>query len=283
MPIFISYSHKDKAFADKLARNLVLLRHHIWMDRWELKVGESLIDKIHAALTRSSAILAVLSKNSVNSLWVKKEINAGLIRELGEKKSLLMPCIIDDCEIPLFLREKQYADFRSDPDQALSDIDQALAGISNPYQGRTEAPKFDIDWSVDWGTFDGGIQVVEFTFVDHGPDLPYVVMSQCRIVCNPKATEHFANAESRGERTRCIRDILDLVVKSTTKEELTITLDGPLAKRLIKDIRGKGDRIYRVEFSWRRMGTDNGMNTIVYGDKNLFRALEHMGETTYRP
>jgi len=193
---FISYSHKDKTFADTLARNLVWLRHHIRMDRWELNVGDSLIDKIQTPLTGSSAILAILSKNSVETGWVKKEINAGLIRELDEKHSLLMPCVIDDCEIPLFLREKRYADFRSDPDQALNDVDRALAGISNPYQGRAETPDFHIDWSLDWGTFDGGTQVLEFTFVDHAPTLPYVVMSQFRITCNPVASAHLASGVS---------------------------------------------------------------------------------------
>jgi hypothetical protein len=283
MPIFISYSHKDKAFADKLARNLVWRRHHIWMDRWELNVGDSLIDKIQTALTGSSAILAILSKNSVESGWVKKEINAGLIRELEERQSLLMPCVIDDCEIPLFLKEKRYADFRSDPDRALNDLDRALAGISNPYQGRTETPKFDVDWSVDWGAFDDDTRVVEFTFVDHGPQLPYVAMSQFRIMCNPVASRRFAAAEKKGERNLCIRDILDLVIKSFTKEELTMVLDGPLVKSIAKEIVGGGRQKYLVRVSCRRMGTDNGMDTIVYLDNNLHRALKHMDETTYRP
>ena len=42
MPIFISYSRKDSRFVDKLAVNLIKNRHHVWMDRWELKVGDSL-------------------------------------------------------------------------------------------------------------------------------------------------------------------------------------------------------------------------------------------------
>jgi len=234
------------------------------MDRWELNVGDSLIDKIQTALTGSSAILAILSKNSVESGWVKKEINAGLIRELEEKQSLLMPCVIDDCEIPLFLREKRYADFRSDPDQALNDVDRALAGISNPYQGRAETPEFHIDWSLDWGTFDNNTQVIEFTFVDHGPKLPYVVMSQFRIICNPVASRYLAAAEKKGERSLCTREILDLVVKSFTKEELTVVLDGPLVKSIVKQIVGAGRRRYLVRVSCRRMGTDNGMDTIVY-------------------
>jgi TIR domain len=80
-------------------------RHNVWLDKWELSVGDSLIDKIQDALTESSAILIILSRNSVTSNWCRKELNAGLIRELEEKKSILIPCVIDDCELPLFLRK----------------------------------------------------------------------------------------------------------------------------------------------------------------------------------
>jgi len=131
MSIFISYSQKDKKFVDQLAMNLVRARHHVWVDRWELNVGDSLIDRIQSALTDSSAILVILSKASVKSNWCQKELSAGLVRELTEKQVVVMPCLIEDCEIPLFLRDKKYADFRNDPDQAISEVRQALAKISN--------------------------------------------------------------------------------------------------------------------------------------------------------
>ncbi len=51
-------------------------------DRWELNVGDSLIERIQSALTSAGAILVILSANSVASEWCKKELNVGLIREL---------------------------------------------------------------------------------------------------------------------------------------------------------------------------------------------------------
>jgi hypothetical protein len=102
MPVFISYNRWDSKFVDDLAKNLVIHRHNIWLDRWEMNIGDSLIEKIQGALTESSAISVILSKASVASEWCKKELNSGLVRELAEKKVLLLPCVIDDCEIPLF-------------------------------------------------------------------------------------------------------------------------------------------------------------------------------------
>ena len=82
MPIFISYNHNDKDFVTALARNLVYARHNVWIDQWELNAGDSLLDKIQAAIGESVAILVVLSEHSINSSWCKRELNAGLMREL---------------------------------------------------------------------------------------------------------------------------------------------------------------------------------------------------------
>jgi hypothetical protein len=186
MPIFISYSRQDADFVKQLAENLVRERHNVWLDRWELNVGDSLLDKIQGALTDSSAILVILSKNSVSSEWCRKELNSGLMRELAEKKVLVLPCVIDDCEIPLFLREKVYADFRKDADEALSQVNDALLRITNRQQGRVESPDFFTDWSYDWKQDSNKRWHFEWLAVDHGPAVEYCVLTRCHILCIPR-------------------------------------------------------------------------------------------------
>ena len=66
-------------------------RHNVWLDRWELNVGDSIVERIQNALTESSAMLVILSKHSVESEWCKKELNAGIVRELDEKKVVVLP------------------------------------------------------------------------------------------------------------------------------------------------------------------------------------------------
>jgi hypothetical protein len=46
MPIFISYSHQNKSFADKLAGQLVAHHVNVWLDTWELSIGDSIIDRV---------------------------------------------------------------------------------------------------------------------------------------------------------------------------------------------------------------------------------------------
>jgi len=67
MPVFISYSHNDKKFVDALARQLVMHHVSVWLDRWELSIGDSIIEKVQEAIDESSALLVILSKSSTNS------------------------------------------------------------------------------------------------------------------------------------------------------------------------------------------------------------------------
>jgi hypothetical protein len=72
-------------------------------------------------------VLIVLSKTSVQSRWCRREITAGLLCELEEKETLVLPLVIDDWEIPLFLRDKLRVDFRKDPDRAFDLVNRSLA------------------------------------------------------------------------------------------------------------------------------------------------------------
>ena len=112
--VFISYSSKDRSFVERLATDLRSRGLYVWFDQWELKVGDSLIEKINAGITSQDYLVVVLSKTSVRSQWVMKELNAALMRELNERRVVVLPILIEDCAIPPLLSDKVYADFRSD-------------------------------------------------------------------------------------------------------------------------------------------------------------------------
>jgi hypothetical protein len=282
MPIFISYSQRDNAFVDNLARNLVAAKHNVWIDRWELALGDSLTQKIEGALTNADAILVIISKNSVDSQWCKRELSAGLIRELEEKKVLVMPCVIDDCQIPLFLRDKLYADFRKDADAAFKLVDTSLARISNQFQGRVEQPKFFTDWALDWRTDDDDRMIVRWTFIDHGHDWPYVILSECNVICNNIATGELIASQKCAQHGIFMRKILERIV-ATFKQD---PLKEPITDQFEKFVAWKiteGQYAYNVLVTYRRLGVDNGMDTIVHIDNNLKMALKQMTDVMFKP
>jgi hypothetical protein len=46
MAIFVSYSHADADLAHELGTALAKNNANVWIDTWELNVGDSLINKI---------------------------------------------------------------------------------------------------------------------------------------------------------------------------------------------------------------------------------------------
>lgn len=281
MPIFISYSQQDKDFVDTLAKNLVFLKHNVWMDRWELKVGDSLTEKVENALTESSAVILIVSKNSVDSGWCRRELNAALVREIEEKRSLILPCRIDDCEMPLFLKDKLYADFRADSDKALNDIDTALSTISNAFQARFEEPDFITDWAVDWMTLEGQ-EIIRYHFVDHGPS--YVIVSSCNVACNDVAGKIFKELRSEGKTADYIERVLGYMEDDLQNSPLIPppVISDQFEKVVAWKLQNEQEE-FEILFTYRRMGQETGFDTLVHFDSNIRQARRHVKEVNFGP
>jgi len=112
--VFMSHSHTDKPFARRLSADLGALGAHVWLDEAELKVGDSLIEKIEGALDRVDHLAVIMSPDSVGSRWVREELRQTLHGRLSGRGIVILPILLKDCEIPGFLREKLYADFREE-------------------------------------------------------------------------------------------------------------------------------------------------------------------------
>lgn len=275
MPIFINYSQKDKGFVDNLAMSLVAAKHHVWIDRWELNVGDSLTQRIEGALTESSAILVILSKNSTKSDWCKRELSAGLVRELEEKRVLVMPCVIDDCKIPLFLRDKLHANFCSDPDGAFDLLNRSLAKISNPLQGRIEQPKFHTDWSLQWRLRPDLRWEFKWTFIDHGHDWPYVILSHCFILCDELFSLRFSKALADRKPYALVQEALEAMLVEVGDEALTVRMSDHREGQIKFDVASKKGRRFRSRITFARLGTDTGLDTVIHLDNHLRSALGH--------
>lgn len=110
--VFLSHSHRDKGFARNIANAIRDKGISVWLDEAEIGVGESLIEKLSSAIDSVDYLVVILSKASINSNWVKKEIEVALCEEIESKRLKVLPVLKDDVELPMFLRGKKYADFR---------------------------------------------------------------------------------------------------------------------------------------------------------------------------
>jgi hypothetical protein len=141
---FISYAARDWRFVDRLAEDLVAYGVGVWLDRWKIRVGESISERMQQGLDESDYLLVTLSPNSVKSSWVGEELNADRIRQLERRHVVIIPVLYKDCEIPPLLADKRPADFRNDRyEEGLRDLLTVLAPTA-----KTE-PSASVHWG-EW-------------------------------------------------------------------------------------------------------------------------------------
>jgi len=122
--IFLSHNWNDKPIARKLADDLAIRGINVWLDEAEIKLGESLIEKIREATDSVEYVVVLLSKNSVGSNLVKKEVDIAMNEEIEGKRIKVVPILLDEVDLPGFLKGKLYGDLRSmdQYDKVLSQI-----------------------------------------------------------------------------------------------------------------------------------------------------------------
>lgn len=121
--VFISHSSLDKDVVRKLSNDLMDYGIDVWLDEWEMQAGDSLIEKIQQGLEDCTYVLAIISKNSINSNWVKVELEAALTVEINTGKVIIIPVLIEDgLDLPLLLKSRIYLSIAHDYQAALDSL-----------------------------------------------------------------------------------------------------------------------------------------------------------------
>lgn len=105
--VFLSHNHRDKEFARRLARDLSARGAQVWLDEAVMYLGDSLLDKIGGDISKADYVAVLLSRRSVKSDWVQREVAIALGHGIQ-----ILPVLIEDCEFPGVLQDKVFADFR---------------------------------------------------------------------------------------------------------------------------------------------------------------------------
>lgn len=112
--VFLSHNFADKSFVRRIAKDLDNQGVRCWLDEAEIKVGDSLIEKIRQGIDQVDYVAVILSPNSVDSVWVQREVDVAMNQEIFAKKVKVLPVMLHHCELPGFLLGKFYADFTDD-------------------------------------------------------------------------------------------------------------------------------------------------------------------------
>jgi hypothetical protein len=90
--LFICHASEDKkAFVEPFVKALKKKNLKVWYDRFELKLGDSLREKIDQGLANSKYGVVVLSKAFFSKEWPKAELDGLLSRQTSEGKKVILP------------------------------------------------------------------------------------------------------------------------------------------------------------------------------------------------
>jgi hypothetical protein len=102
--VFVSYASEDREpVAAPLAGCLAGLGLRVWFDQFELKVGDSLRERIDGGLTNSRYGIVILSKSFFSKRWPTRELN-GLVQRESDGKKVILPVWhdVDEHEVRAF-------------------------------------------------------------------------------------------------------------------------------------------------------------------------------------
>jgi hypothetical protein len=121
--VFLSHSNLNRSFADELAEEI---RRHgvpVWYSQTNIVGAQQWHDEIGDALQRCDWLAVVLSPQSVESIWVKRELLYALKHERFENK--IIPIVYEPCDherLSWTLSDFQMVDFARSLEQGYIDL-----------------------------------------------------------------------------------------------------------------------------------------------------------------
>lgn len=146
MKVFISYNRNDRDHAEKLGKFLLGEGIDVWYDRWEITAGTSMTDKMDKGLKEVDAVIVLMSTSSMTSPWVREELKFAFQRRNSQDSFLLIPILLEDCEIHSLLMDYHYIDWREGRGEPTDELLIALKRIkSKPdFYSDTPEPKLEL-------------------------------------------------------------------------------------------------------------------------------------------
>ncbi|MCI4668538.1 MAG: toll/interleukin-1 receptor domain-containing protein [Bacteroidia bacterium] len=140
--VFISYAHKDSAeLVTALFDGLTAHGLKIWRDKGQIKLGDSITDKITEGLQRSKYGLVILSPGYAKSAWAKGELKALMKMQFADGRKRVLPVWYKFTHDEIVREFPLYADLKALIVNNANDLEEGIGQIVEVVTG--EEPKGD--------------------------------------------------------------------------------------------------------------------------------------------
>lgn len=257
---------------ERLAHDLTIHGFTVWIDFWSMRAGESLLAKIGAGITGSAFFCVALSKTSVASDWVNRELEVALNREFAAKRVIVIPLLLEDVNMPPFLTPKKYADFKDSYETGLKETVEALRPGYDLLH--VDAPEFYVDYAVDFD-IEGDTPHWTIVFADHGPS-DYVVVGTITITGETHLKMRFAEYAAAGVAKSFTPVVLEALADVVAEAQPLLSLVGVRPQQFGFRLGAKGESgEERVSLNTRRLGGRHEEDIAVHLGKILRMVADH--------
>ena len=140
--VYLAHASEDKSRVRPIAEYLMANGIEVWFDEWEIEPGDSLRQKMEEGLGAMTHFVVVLTDTSIAKPWVAKEIDVGLVQQVGGK-SRFVPLVVDldPAKLSPFLQAMLFLKIDPSNEANLKGLVDRLHGVSRkPALG--EAPRY---------------------------------------------------------------------------------------------------------------------------------------------
>ncbi len=125
--VFLSHSSADNALAKRICKGLKDAGYGVYFYEAEKRAGKNYVAEISKQLSNSQFVAVMFSKESVESPWVEEEWTSKFKKGMDTgRQDCVLPILVDDCEVPDLLSNRNHADFRTDYDSGLKELLKTL-------------------------------------------------------------------------------------------------------------------------------------------------------------
>jgi hypothetical protein len=124
--VFISHRKADDQEAERLATQIREAGHQVWLDEWDIGLGDSIVEKMNEGLEGATYVVVCYSSSGITSAWMGREWYSALSRQLNGAGVKLLPVRLTDGEPPAILADLRYADLVKDWSRGVTELLKAI-------------------------------------------------------------------------------------------------------------------------------------------------------------
>lgn len=124
--VFISHRKQDADLAKRLAQEIANAGHQVWLDEWEIGIGDSIVERIDQGLAGAAYLVLCYSAAGM-SPWVDREWMSTLHRQLSGHAVKVLPVLLSGSgQPPAILADIKYANLVADWDKGVAELLRAI-------------------------------------------------------------------------------------------------------------------------------------------------------------